>query len=155
LGTREGTLASIHCLVCRVGDRTCALPLEHVREVMRPSATDRVEPAPRYLLGLAIVRGETVPVVDAGALLAGGSGVPARWVVLRVGSRHVAFAVGEVLGIRALAGADVRQLPPLLAGSSERVRGLAVLDGVLLEVLESGWLLEVGSRDLEGASLPS
>jgi purine-binding chemotaxis protein CheW len=131
------------------------LPLEHVREVMRPAAVERVEPSPGYLLGLAVVRGETVPVVDAGALLAGRSGPLARWVVLRIGPRRVAFAVGEVLGIRALEQVELRALPPLLAGSSDMLRGLAVLDGTLLEVLESGWLLEVAAREREGAAIPS
>jgi purine-binding chemotaxis protein CheW len=155
LAKREGTLAALHCLVCKIGERTCALPLEHVREVMRPAAVDHVEPAPKYLLGLAVVRGETVPVVDAAQLLAGGSGLLARWVVLRVGARRVAFGVAEVLGVRALERTELRELPPLLAGSSDRVRGLAVLDGALLEVLESGWVLEVAARDLEGAALTS
>jgi chemotaxis signal transduction protein len=122
---------------------------------MRPAAVERAEPAPKYLLGLAVVRGETVPVVDAGALLTGGNGLLARWVVLRIGSRRVVLGVGEVLGIRALEQAELRQLPPLLAGSKDRVRNLAILDGTFLEVLESGWLLEAAGGDPEGGRIPS
>ena len=49
----------------------CALPLVHVLEVMRPLPLEKVEPAPAFLLGLAVIRGEPLPVVDVAALLPG------------------------------------------------------------------------------------
>lgn len=139
-----GTLkTSLHSLICRVGERTCALPLEHVREVMRPLAIERVPSAPAYLLGLSVIRGENVPVLDAGWLLEGTPGAVTRLVVLRVAERRVALAVAAVVGTRALEPAELEGLPPLLAGARELVRALAVLDGALLEVLESARLVEL------------
>ena len=44
-----------------------ALPLEHVVETMRPLPVEPLGDAPRFILGLSIVRGEPIPVVDVGA----------------------------------------------------------------------------------------
>jgi purine-binding chemotaxis protein CheW len=140
-----GTLASLHCLICRVGGRACALPLEHVREVMRPCRIERIEPAPAYLLGVALIRGETVPVVDAGLLLTGEACAATRLVILRVGERRVALAVAEVVGTRALEEGELRALPPLLSGATELVTAMAVIDGKFVEVLANARLLELAA----------
>jgi purine-binding chemotaxis protein CheW len=128
-----------------VGGRTCALPLEHVHEVMRPCPVEPVEPAAGYLRGLALIRGETVPVVDAAVVLGGRTDETRRFVVLRVGERRVALAVAEVVGARALDGDALEALPPLLANRAELVAHMAVLDGKLVEVLASGRLVELGA----------
>ena len=148
VGENEGTLASLHCLVCRVGARACALPLEHVREVMRPSPVAPVPSAQKFVLGLGVIRGETVPVLDTALLLSGQSAPATRFVVLRVGERRVALAVGEVVGAKVLDRAELVELPPLLSEARDRVSALAVLDGDLLEVLESARLLAAADADL-------
>lgn len=142
-----GELASLHCLICRVGGRDCALPIEHVREVMRRCPIERVELATRATLGLALIRGESVPVVDAGMLLGGQACGGARFVVLRVAERRVALAVDEVVGARRIDGSELERLPPLLSGASEMVRAMAVLDGRLVEVLESGRLISAAGSE--------
>ena len=130
------------------------MPLEHAREVMRPLAIDRVPSAPAYLLGLSVIRGENVPVLDAGWLLEGKPGTVTRLVVLRVAERRVALAVAAVVGTRELEPAELESLPPLLAGARELIRALAVLDGGLLEVLESARLLELAQPSLAEAAAP-
>lgn len=148
MGTLRGTkLGSLHCLICRVGGRDCALPIEHVREVMRRCPVERVELAPRFTLGLALIRGESVPVVDAGMLLTGQACGGARFVLLRVAERRVALAVDEVVGARSLDGSELGRLPPLLTAAAEMVRAMAVLDGRLVEVLESGRLIEAAGSE--------
>jgi chemotaxis signal transduction protein len=141
-----GRLTALHCLICRIGGRDSALPLEHVREVMRPGAIERIELAPEYLLGLALIRGQMVPVIDAGVLLMGQRGKATRFVVLRVEERRVALAVAEVVGTRALDQTVLDGLPPLLANKSDLIAHMAVLDGKLVEVLDSGRLVEVATR---------
>jgi purine-binding chemotaxis protein CheW len=119
---------------------------------MRPCPVERVEAAPPYLAGLAVIRGETIPVVDAALLLSGLSGPVTRFVVLRVGQRRIALAVAEVIGTQVLEADALAELPPLLLGSNELIRGLGVLDGQLLEVLESGRLLEIATAGAVGAT---
>ena len=126
--------------------------MEHVREVMRPLRIERVPSAPAYMLGLSVIRGDNVPVLDLGSMLEGRPAAATRLVVLRVGERSVALAVTAVVGARALDRAELGALPPLLAESRELVGALAVLDGALLEVLASGRLLELASALMEVAA---
>lgn len=120
---------------------------------MRPCRVDRVQSAPPYLMGLAVIRGESVPVLDGALLLSGESSPVTRFVVLRVGERRVALSVAEVVGTRVLAAEELGVLPPLLGGSNELVARLGVLDGTLLEVLESGRLLEVAATGMAASAL--
>lgn len=124
-------------LLARVGSRLYALPLAGVIECFRPLPVEAVAGGPPFLLGLSIVRGEPVPVVDLGALLGDGSIPPGRYVLLRLGERRVALSVEGVVGVREL-GADVlRDLPPLLQGAgAEAVAAVGVRDDKLLLLLQ-------------------
>jgi len=73
LGVREAGPA----LVCRVVELVCALPLEAVIETMRPLPIDALGAMPPFVLGVSVIRGAPVVVVDAG-LLVGTRSTPAR-----------------------------------------------------------------------------
>lgn len=150
-GRGGGNLASLHWLTCRVEERTCALPLEHVIEVMRPLPVRSVDAAPPFVLGLAVVRGQALPVIDAGRLLTGQASRPTRFVTLRVGERRVVLAVTEVIGTRLVPTEAFLEVPALLAGTSEVRRLLGVVDGRLLEVLDSARL--VSEVDLDAGAV--
>jgi chemotaxis signal transduction protein len=115
---------------------------------MRRCPVERVELAAPVSLGVALIRGESVPVVDAGVLLAGRACDGARFVVLRVAHRRVALAVDEVIGIRGIEAGELDELPPLLTSAAELVRAMAVLDGRLVEVLESARLIEAAAPEM-------
>jgi purine-binding chemotaxis protein CheW len=78
---------------------------------------------PPIVLGISIVRGSPVPVVDLGMLL---RGKPApkvdRFEVLRSGDRRIALAVESVLGIRSL---------------SSTIQSVGALDSELLIALDA------------------
>lgn len=144
-------------LLVRARARVCALPLSAVVETFRPLPLRPVSdlPLPPFILGLAVVRGEPVPVVDLGALL--GLEEPAharRWVTLRLGARRVALAVEDVLNVVPDEGLDRKALPPLLGGSSRgAVDALAALDGQFLSLLDTARLVpEDVLRKLAGAA---
>lgn len=123
-------------LLCRVETRFCALPLNNVIELMRPLPTDMVAGAPPFVLGLSIIRGSAVPVVDAGQLLACKPSSPSRFVLLKVGERRVGLAVDEVVGVRAIDGVSLGELPPLLRNAdTEAVSAIGMLDAELLMIL--------------------
>lgn len=137
-------------LLVRSRARICAIPLAHVSETLRCLPVQPVPSGPPFVLGVSILRGEPVPVVDLGRLL-GLSEVPdlRRLVSLRVGERRVALAVEEVLKVVAESGMDRHDLPPLLRGTAEgTVRSIGVLDHQFLTVLEAARLVpvEVWSR---------
>jgi purine-binding chemotaxis protein CheW len=135
----------------------CALALEHVIETMRPLPIQPVVDAPAHVLGLSIIRGRPVPVVDLGALLGSGgaddvlASAHARFVTVRAGgARHVALAVQSVIGVRNLVSSNVHELPPLVAASSSAsVAALGVLDRELVAVLDTVRVLpeDVWARD--------
>jgi purine-binding chemotaxis protein CheW len=90
-----------------------------------------------FVLGVSMVRGTPVPVLDAALLLAAtGRSSPERFVALRVGSRTAVLAVDAVLGIRSLEGDALVKLPPLLRDAEGAViEAIATLDSDLLVVL--------------------
>lgn len=153
-----GDVREAGMLLCRVQRRRCAIPLEHVSEIMRPLPVEPLHGAPASVSGLAIIRGAPVPVVDLALLLSlpaeakGGAAplappteeVVTRYVVVRAGSRQVAVAVDAVDGVTELAQESVQTLPPLLSEAhSGVVSGIGTLDAELLLVLgRSHWVPE-------------
>jgi purine-binding chemotaxis protein CheW len=126
-------------LLCRIGSLVGALALKDVRETMRPLPVVPLAGAPFYVLGLAIVRGFPVPVVDASRLLnSTASPSPTRFVSLRLRERTASLAVDAVLGTRSLSMGVLSQSPSLLQQlGSEFVSTIGALDAQLLLVLEA------------------
>jgi purine-binding chemotaxis protein CheW len=124
--------------------RICALPMAHVRETMRPLPVERFPGAPEFVLGLSMIRGANVPVVDLALLL--GAEQPERsarrYVTLKSGERDVALSVADVLGVRALESSSLSRLPPLVdSARSDMIEALGTLDAQLLRVLRAASVL--------------
>jgi purine-binding chemotaxis protein CheW len=130
-------------LLCRSDLRLCALPLQHVRETMRALPLAAVPDMPPFVLGVSLIRGMAVPVLDLARLIAGGGAAPGkRYVTLDLGGRQVALAVDEVVGVRSLASAALTDMPPLLhAAEAGTVAALTTLDAELLVVLAATQLV--------------
>jgi purine-binding chemotaxis protein CheW len=129
-------------LVCRVGTRRCALSIDHVIETMRPLPFEPLASAPEFVLGVAIIRGRAVPVVDAGTLLGSTESSATRLVTLLVEDRTVALAVDEVIGVSPMVDEAVHELPPLLeVATGAVIESLGVLDSELLIVLRESRLV--------------
>jgi purine-binding chemotaxis protein CheW len=136
-------VAERRAVVCRAGDRLCALPVEHVVETMRPLPVERLRSAPPFVAGVAVIRGAAVPVIDAGRLLGATAAVARRFVTVRAGARTVAVAVDEVVAVAAIPdGAD---LPPLVgAVAADAVAHIGTHDADLMVVLEASRLVPDG-----------
>jgi len=126
-------------LVCRSNSCLCALPLMSVAETMRPLTIEPVAAMPPFLLGVSVIRGAPVPIVDTAKLL--GSTTPARpqrIVILKIGERLVGLAVDSVLGVHVIPVASLNEVPPLLHRvGDDSVSAITRLDAELLLVLES------------------
>ena len=130
-------------LLVRAGGRACALPIEHVVETMRPLPLSPLAGTPPFVLGVAVIRGEPVPVVHLGLLLGAREAPPRRFVVVRCGARRAAVAVDEVAGVAALDG--VADAPPLVAAAAQgAVEALAAAGAELLVVLRAARLVPDG-----------
>ena len=55
-------------LVVVAGSKNWAIPVVHVIESMRLPRVEAITGAPSFLLGLTVIRGESVPVVQLGSL---------------------------------------------------------------------------------------
>ncbi len=134
-------------LIARVGALTCAIPIEHVVETMRPLPVDPVADAVPYVLGLAVIRGEPTLVIDTARLLSTVRVTPSRFVIVRAGARKVALTFDEVRGVQGF-GATLQGMPPLAASTTAVgavIRAIAAVDAELVVVLEAARLVEVGA----------
>lgn len=143
-------------LIVRTGTRRCALRASHVVEIMRPLPLEPFAHSQGFVLGLSVIRGVPVPVVDLAGLLgggiAGGESRVSRFVSLRVDKRCVALAVEEVLDLRTLDASRLDDLPPLLAGQSGAMEAIGILDDQLLLLLGTARMIpEAAWAELEKA----
>lgn len=127
-------------LLVRTSQAVIGLPLGSVLETLRPLPCAPVEGAPPELLGLSVIRGAPVPVVDLARALGHAPGPAARLVTLRTGVRSLALRVDGVVGTTSLPTRELNALPPLLGEESGLAR-LGRLDRELLLVLEPARLL--------------
>lgn len=141
-GVRVPELRSALWLLCRLGARLCALRLENVVETMRPLPVESIAGAPRFVQGLALIRGVPVPVVDIALLFNECDSAPQRWVTIDAGGRIVALAVDHVVGVRAIGTGAGTDLPPLLRDAAEDVvTAMGTLDSELLLFLSAARLI--------------
>jgi purine-binding chemotaxis protein CheW len=145
-----GARANDLFLLCRIGSRIGALAVKDVRETMRPLSIEPLTGTPPFVLGITIVRGSAVPVIDPGRLLdpavlpsaAITSPSSARFVSLKLGDRTAVLAVDAVLDVRSLGPEILVQVPPLLREAGEElVSAMGALDTQLLLVLEAARLV--------------
>ena len=129
-------------LLCRAGGRFCALPLDRVTEVTRVLPIEPVASPPPGVLGLCILRGAPVPVLDLAGMLGESGRAPQRLVTIAVAGRKVALAVEAVLGVRSVDAALLHELPPLLQDAvRDTVAAIGALDAELLLMLRAGRLV--------------
>jgi purine-binding chemotaxis protein CheW len=108
---------------------------------MRPLPIERVADPQPFVLGVALVRGGALPVVDLGALLGEPTREGRRFITVEVDAdRSVALLVDEVLGVSSAPIAG--EAPPLLRDAAhEAIDAIARRDAHLLTVLRAGRLL--------------
>jgi purine-binding chemotaxis protein CheW len=144
----EGTakVAALKLLVMQVGSSLGAVRSSDVVEVCRPLATEPVSGLPPFVLGLSVVRGAPVPVVDLGRLLGWSPQAPARrFVMLKSGERRLALAVESVAGLCDVDADAFEEAPSLLAEAPrEHIEVLAALDRRLLVLLRAQKILPRG-----------
>ncbi len=123
-------------LLCRTGSHRFVLPIASVVETLRALPIEALADAPRFVLGLSVVRGTPLAVLDTGALFGNPAKTHGRFVTVRVGSRTIGLAVETVVGVYALAAQSLAQLPALL-GNVETIEAITTLDQELVFVLQA------------------
>jgi len=143
-------------LLCRAGTILSALPIEHVIEIMRVLPLERLAGTPRCVIGVSVIRGAPVPVVDVGLIIGGAITPSTRLIAIRAATRTIALAVDEVIGITGIAADAFGQLPPLLRdAATDTIAAIGALDSELIIFLRAALLVpeDVLARlDADGAA---
>lgn len=141
---------------------TYALPVEHVREIVRAVAVTPLPGAPPVVVGLINLRGLLVPVMDLRARLR----LPPRpvaleeqWVVARAGERTVALRADQAVDLVTLDDEAVREARSVVP-TAELAAGVAPLPDGLLVIFDAERFLSQAEaesldealRALEGAA---
>ncbi|HET7023735.1 MAG TPA: chemotaxis protein CheW [Gemmatimonadales bacterium] len=135
-------LTSVRLLVFRVGDLTCAVPVEAAREIVPLEAATRIPGAASAVHGLVNVRGTLLTVVDGQRLLGRTSVDPPRSVlVLDSGARVVGLAVDEVRDLITVPASELQDREALPGLDPTLVRAVGRNDGQLFVVLDTDALL--------------
>ena len=126
-------VASRQLVMFRLGDRSYAIELGVVREIIPHRAGTRVPGAPSFVPGLINVRGTIVTVIDLGMRLHGASSSRPEGsiVLMERGSRVVGVAVDEVLDVVRVADSELE--PP--APGTESVQAAARVGDAVVMVL--------------------
>jgi purine-binding chemotaxis protein CheW len=144
---QEATKGEERVLLVRARSWICALPVRSVVETMRVLPIQPVSGAPRFVRGVAVIRGAPTPVVDLATFMeAGEGGGPGRRLVtMRAGTGPVALLVDEVIGVSTLDTAAVDRTPPLLDRAlTDHVEKLGALDTSVFALLSAARLLPEG-----------
>lgn len=129
-------------VLARAGALICALPVLSVSETMRALPIRPARGGIPFVLGVAVIRGAALPVLDLAAFLGAGAGSGQRFVVVRAGPRQLALSVDEVLGVSRLEASTLERAPPLLDRAlAEHVEGLGALDHHVVVLLRAARLL--------------
>jgi purine-binding chemotaxis protein CheW len=108
-----------------VGGVLYALDIKGVQGIIKPLPVHRLPYLPETVTGVADHRGDVVPVVDL-RLRFGASATPehggARWIIVRRGTRLVAFVVDRVVEVCDTAKLEPRETPEI--GHGDDARGL-------------------------------
>src|SRR6185295_3821456 len=85
-------------LLVQAAARTVAIPLGDILETLRPLPVEPLQTSRASLIGVSVVRGEPVPVVDLAALLQPGTrGGQGRWIVLKSKPSGVVLTVDRIV----------------------------------------------------------
>jgi purine-binding chemotaxis protein CheW len=130
-------------LCVRLHDRSYAIPIGQVAEVLSPTAVTRVPHMPSHVRGVFNRHGKITAVLD----LASFSGTeseesPKRMVVLQHGGLEAAVPVSEVIGLVQVRVSKIEPVLAHLAGELAFVTGQINGDEGILSVLDARVLLE-------------
>jgi purine-binding chemotaxis protein CheW len=108
-----------------VGGVTYALPIQHIREIIRPLPMQVLPHASETVIGVIDHRGDVVPIVDLRLRFRAKSSAPAsltRWVIANWQGKLIGLAVDRVIEVFALNEAEARPVPDL--GYGQEIHGI-------------------------------
>jgi purine-binding chemotaxis protein CheW len=108
-----------------VGGVAYAVPIQHVREIIRPLPMQVLPHSSETVIGVIDHRGDVVPIVDLRVRFRAKGSVAAshtRWVIANWQGRLTGLAVDRVIDVFSLNDAEARPVPDL--GYGQEVHGI-------------------------------
>lgn len=135
----EEAAATLEIFSFHLSGEEYAVPVEAVREIIRPQRSTRIPRAPSFLLGVTALRGQILPIFDLRCRL-GLSALPpdrsTRILVLTVRGAPAGVWVDRVGGVMRLPVGAVNPPPGILQGvAAEYLLGVAQHEGRLIILL--------------------
>lgn len=138
-----------------IGGHAYAVPLRLVEEVLPVVPADPVPDAPPWLLGMALLRGRLVPLIDCGVRL-GGAPVPctmnARTMLLEAAAfdppMAVALRVERVHGVMEADPGAPGSHPGLARAAAGALGAVTAGEGGIVTFIDAGSLLTKDDRAL-------
>ena len=128
-----------------LGGEEYGIPIEHVREILRPPVLTEVPRAPAHVLGVIMVRGEVIAVIDPRHRLGAAPATAdrkARVVVCDPGDGPRGLLVDAVAQVVRLAPSSIEARPNGIGGASaDHISGIGRERGRLLVLLDTAALL--------------
>lgn len=141
----SGSDQIIQLVTFRLKEETYGINVMHVQEVLRVTEIAPVPGAPDYVLGIINLRGNVVTVIDTRSrfgLLAGELTDSSRIVIIESEKQVVGILVDAVAEVVELTESQIDAAPNVGNGESSRyIQGIAILDNVLLIVVDLHKLL--------------
>lgn len=114
-------------------DKRMIIPVKDVKEVLNyPSSVTPVPGTKNWVLGIANIRGNLLPLVDLQRFLGGGSihlRRRSRIVVINHHDRQVGVLVGDIYGVRQLGEEQQIEMPEELGETAKYVAGAFEVEG--------------------------
>jgi purine-binding chemotaxis protein CheW len=142
----------------RLEQRTFALRLNEVREIVRLEGLERLPGTRAPMAGVIVLRGNPLPVLDVRA--AGAREDAGDVLVMEVDGDPVGVAVDQVLAVLASddlpEGAETppKSLPPYVVGVRRTATGPVLLVDLhkMLDICAEGWVESIPPREIVPAS---
>lgn len=133
------------CLLIRVGERWCGLRAEAVTEVVVPEAVTKIPAQPDHVLGVSLVHGRLVPVIDVGPLMPDMNATLTnprgrRMAVVAHGETEVGLLADDAKGVIEL---PVPEYDPAAAARPAFIRGEVRWGEQLVCLLDVATLIQV------------
>lgn len=151
----DSATATTSWLGFELAGQSYAVPLDDVREIIRPDAPTPVPGAPAEVLGIISLRGSIVTVVDGCRRLGldgGNHGPDQRLVIFRDEQENVGVRIDALRDVLEL---DTRELipPPGPAMcADDPVLGVLYLDGGFITLLDAGKLCRADKPAMEASA---
>jgi purine-binding chemotaxis protein CheW len=119
-----GGAGLVELLAFRVGSEEYVVDVRRVREVVAPLPVRRMPRIPAFLEGVADLRGEVIPIVDARRRFGLVAGTPTRktkLVVVQVAGMPVGLVVDAVHEVLRIPRDAIRAAPPLAGKAAPRL----------------------------------